>query len=99
MGAALAIEDANAHGGYKDKPFRLVPRWSDDPWRGGASAVAKPVFTDRGWAIPGRLVVLGINLDDTSEDAARSDDAATGGSGTEPQNGSESDTDSGHDAR
>lgn len=46
MGAALAFEDANKNGGYKSKPFRLVPRWSDDPWRGGAAAVAKLVFTD-----------------------------------------------------
>lgn len=55
MGAALAFEDANAHGGYKDKPFRLVPRWSDDPWRGGASAVAKLVFVDRVWAVLGGI--------------------------------------------
>ncbi len=55
MGAALAFEDANAHGGYKSKPFRLVPRWSDDPWRGGAAAVAKLVFTDRVWALLGGI--------------------------------------------
>lgn len=55
MGAALALEDANARGGYKRKPFRLVARWSDDPWRGGASAVAKLVFTDRVWAVLGGI--------------------------------------------
>jgi len=55
MGAALAFEDANARGGYKNKPFRLIPRWSDDPWRGGASAVAKLVFTDNVWAILGGI--------------------------------------------
>jgi ABC-type branched-subunit amino acid transport system substrate-binding protein len=55
MGAALAFEDANARGGYKNKPFRLVARWSDDPWRGGASAVAKLVFIDRVWAVLGGI--------------------------------------------
>lgn len=55
MGAALAFEDANARGGYKNKPFRLIPRWTDDPWRGGASAVAKLVFTDRVWAVLGGI--------------------------------------------
>lgn len=55
MGAALAFEDANKNGGYKSKPFRLVPRWSDDPWRGGAAAVAKLVFTDNVWAVLGGI--------------------------------------------
>ncbi|HEY3442658.1 MAG TPA: ABC transporter substrate-binding protein [Paludibaculum sp.] len=55
MGAALAFEDANKNGGYKNKPFRLIPRWSDDPWRGGASAVAKLVFTDNVWAVLGGI--------------------------------------------
>lgn len=55
MGAALAFEDANSNGGYKSKPFRLIPRWSDDPWRAGASAVAKLVFSDHVWAILGGI--------------------------------------------
>ena len=55
MGAALAIEDANRAGGYRGKPFRLVSRWTDDPWRGGASAVVKLVYTDRVWAVIGGI--------------------------------------------
>ena len=55
MGAALAFEDANASGGYKTKPFRLVARWADDPWRGGASAVTRLAFVDHVWAILGGI--------------------------------------------
>lgn len=55
MGAAFAVEEANAAGGYKGKPFRLVSRWSDDPWRGGASAVVKLAYTDQVWGIIGGI--------------------------------------------
>ena len=34
--ALLAVEDANQQGGYRGKPFRLVARWSDNPWTGGS---------------------------------------------------------------
>lgn len=53
QGAVLALETANREGGYKRIPFRLVPRWSEDPWRGGAALVARMVYEDRVWAIVG----------------------------------------------
>lgn len=46
-GAAFAVEEANRAGGYRGAPFRLVPRWHDDPWRGGASAVVKLAYVDK----------------------------------------------------
>jgi ABC-type branched-subunit amino acid transport system substrate-binding protein len=55
MGLALAVEDANANGGYKGKPFRLISRWTDNPWRGGASAVVKLAYVDRVCAIFGGI--------------------------------------------
>jgi ABC-type branched-subunit amino acid transport system substrate-binding protein len=55
MGLALALEEANAAGGYRGKPFRLVSRWSDSPWRGGASAVVKLAYEDRVFAIFGGI--------------------------------------------
>ncbi len=51
--ALLAIEEANGQGGYRGKPFRLVPRWSENPWSGGAAAVTEMVYTDQVWAIVG----------------------------------------------
>ncbi len=52
MGVQLAVEDANSRGG---KPFRLCARWSDDPWRAGASAVVKLVYTDSALALIGGI--------------------------------------------
>src|ERR1035437_670555 len=37
-GAQLAVEEANAHGGYGGKPFRLMPQNNYDNWQ------AKPVY-------------------------------------------------------
>jgi len=53
--ASLAIEEANLEGGYGGKPFRLVARWSDDPWTGGAAHVTRMVYTERVWAILGGI--------------------------------------------
>jgi ABC-type branched-subunit amino acid transport system substrate-binding protein/dienelactone hydrolase len=53
--AVLAIEDANQHGGYRGKPFRLVARWSDNPWTGGAAHVTRMVYEDGVWAIVGGI--------------------------------------------
>lgn len=55
MGAKLALEDANRTGGYRGNPFELVERWSDDVWRGGASAVVRLAYTDEVWAILGGI--------------------------------------------
>ena len=53
--ATLAIELANEQGGYRGKPFRLVARWSDNPWTGGAAEVTRLVYSDRVWAILGGI--------------------------------------------
>lgn len=54
-GATLALEEANAAGGWKGVPFRLVVGWSENPWSGGASQVARLVFRERVWAIVGSI--------------------------------------------
>lgn len=51
--AELAVCQANAQGGYKGKPFRLVAAWSDDPWKAGAAGIARMAYRDRVWAIVG----------------------------------------------
>lgn len=55
MGVQLAIEHANAQAGEDQKPFRLFSRWSDDPWRAGASAVVKLAMEDRAVAVVGGI--------------------------------------------
>lgn len=46
-GALLAIEEANAAGGYQGVPFQLVTRWDPDPWRGGARAAVQLAVEDQ----------------------------------------------------
>ena len=55
MGVQLALERANARAGSGAKPFRLFCRWSDDPWRAGASAVVKLALEDRIVALVGGI--------------------------------------------
>jgi branched-chain amino acid transport system substrate-binding protein len=54
-GASLALDDLNREGGYKGKPFRIVSRWSDNPWRAGASAVVQLIYQDKVWALIGGI--------------------------------------------
>jgi ABC-type branched-subunit amino acid transport system substrate-binding protein len=54
-GATLAIEHANKRGGYRGKPFRLVPRWADDPWGAGSREMTRLVYEDRVWAVIGSI--------------------------------------------
>ena len=53
--AQIAIDQANRQGGYRGKPFRLVARWSDNPWTGGAAQAARMVYGDGVWAIVGGM--------------------------------------------
>lgn len=53
--ASLAIEEANRQGGYRGKPFRLVARWSENPWTGGAAQVTRMVYGDGVWALLGGI--------------------------------------------
>jgi ABC-type branched-subunit amino acid transport system substrate-binding protein len=54
-GVALALEEANRGGGFRGAPFRLISRWHDDPWRGGASAVVKLAYADNVAGVIGGL--------------------------------------------
>jgi branched-chain amino acid transport system substrate-binding protein len=51
--AVMAAEDANRHGGYRGKPFELVPGWSADPWGTGVTKVTQMVYQDNVWGIVG----------------------------------------------
>jgi branched-chain amino acid transport system substrate-binding protein len=61
-GAMLALDEANRNGGYRGKPFRLISRWSEDPWRAGASHITRMAFQDRVWAIVGGIEGAGTHL-------------------------------------
>lgn len=50
-GAKLAIDQANAAGGYQGVEFSLVRRWAGSPWAAGSKEVVRLVYEDRVWAI------------------------------------------------
>ncbi len=51
--AQLALEEVNRQGGYRGTPFRLVPGWSDQPWKDGATQVTRMVYRQQVWAVLG----------------------------------------------
>lgn len=53
--AMLAIDEANAAGGFQGIPFRLVKRWAYDPWGAGSKEVINLVYQDSVWAVIGSL--------------------------------------------
>ena len=53
--AQMAVEEANRDGGYRGKSFRLVPGWSDNPWKAGVVHVTHMAYTDNVWAILGGI--------------------------------------------
>lgn len=53
--ASLAIEQANAAGGYRGAPFHLIAGWSENPWGTGVSDVARMAYTHKAWAIVGGI--------------------------------------------
>lgn len=52
-GALLAVQQANARGGFHGVPFRLVQRWADEPWAAGSKEMIRLVYQDRVWAVIG----------------------------------------------
>jgi len=54
-GARLAAEQVNAEGGIRGIPIRLVQRWAEDPWSGGAKEMVQLAYHDSAWAILGSV--------------------------------------------
>ncbi len=52
-GASLALEQENAAGGYRGRPFRLEAAWSESPWKAGILEVTRLVFERGAWAVIG----------------------------------------------
>jgi ABC-type branched-subunit amino acid transport system substrate-binding protein len=54
-GVTLAMEEANAKGGYCGKPFRLMVHNDQAIWGSSSNEVVKMVYDDRVWAIFGSI--------------------------------------------
>ena len=52
-GALIALDQENAAGGYRGKPLRLEPAWSESPWKAGVVDVARLVHERGAWAVIG----------------------------------------------
>ncbi|MFN8093099.1 MAG: ABC transporter substrate-binding protein [Vicinamibacteria bacterium] len=52
-GATLALEQENAAGGYRGRPFRLEAAWSESPWTAGILGVTRLVYDRGAWAVIG----------------------------------------------
>ena len=52
-GATLALERENAAGGYRGRPFRLLPVWSESPWKAGIVDLTRLVYDQQAWAVIG----------------------------------------------
>jgi len=55
LAATMAVEQANEKGGYKGRPFRLVPGWSENPWGSGVKDVARMAYQYNVCAIVGGI--------------------------------------------
>ncbi len=55
LAAQMAVDAANRQGGYRGKPFRIVARWSENPWGTGVAEVARMVYDENVWAIVGAI--------------------------------------------
>src|SRR5271169_2188482 len=54
-GATLAVDEANAAGGYGGKPFRLVLHNDSAIWGASSNEVIKMVYDDQDWAMFGSI--------------------------------------------
>lgn len=55
QGVELALEEANAAGGYRGLPYEIVFRPDDGPWGAVAQQVVRLAHEDRVWAVIGSL--------------------------------------------
>jgi len=54
-GAELAIEEANARGGYGGKPFRLVVRNDQALWGASSNEIVRLTYDDKVWGMLGSI--------------------------------------------
>jgi ABC-type branched-subunit amino acid transport system substrate-binding protein len=61
-GASLAVEELNAAGGFRGTPFRIVARWTEDPWGSGAGEMVRLAYDDSVWAVLGSVDGAGTHI-------------------------------------
>jgi branched-chain amino acid transport system substrate-binding protein len=66
-----AIEEANAQGGYRGLPFRLIQAWAENPWSNGAGLIVRMAYVDRVWAVIGGIDGVTTHLAETVVAKAR----------------------------
>ena len=54
-GATLAIEEANANGGYGGKPFKLMLHNDSAIWGAASNEIVKMVYDEKVWAMFGSI--------------------------------------------
>jgi ABC-type branched-subunit amino acid transport system substrate-binding protein len=54
-GVEMAFDEANAEGGYKGKPFKLVVRNDTGLWGASANEIVRFSYEDRAWAVIGTV--------------------------------------------
>jgi len=54
-GALLAVEEANARGGYGGKPFRLMVHNDQALWGASSNEIVKMDYDEKVWAMLGSL--------------------------------------------
>jgi ABC-type branched-subunit amino acid transport system substrate-binding protein len=54
-GATLAIEEANAAGGYGGKPFKLMVHNDSAIWGAASNEIVKMVYDEKVWAMFGSI--------------------------------------------
>jgi branched-chain amino acid transport system substrate-binding protein len=69
--ANLAIEEANAQGGFHGLPFRLIQAWADNPWSNGAGLIVRMAYVEKVWAILGGIDGPSTHLAETVVAKAR----------------------------
>lgn len=51
----IAEQTINSGGGIHGKPLRILPVWTEDPWKGGISDMVRIIYEQRIWAMIGSV--------------------------------------------
>jgi branched-chain amino acid transport system substrate-binding protein len=51
----IAEKNINSNGGISGKPIRVLPVWTEDPWKGGISDMVKTLYEQQIWAMIGSV--------------------------------------------
>jgi branched-chain amino acid transport system substrate-binding protein len=54
-GAVLALEELNGSEGHRERPFRLLSAWSENPWGTGIAQLTRLVLDQGAWVLLGAI--------------------------------------------